>query len=347
MKLSTALLLVPLAAAVPVDYPELDAELAGARINVTEPELTFEPRQASASVHDLFRQRGKTYFGVATDQGLLNQGKNAAIIQRNMGQVTPENSMKWDALEPNQGQFNWAGADNLVNFATQNNKMVRGHTLVWHSQLPQWVKNIGDANQLRSVLRNHVTTIVSRYRGRIQHWDVVNEILNEDGTLRSSVFSNVLGEEFVKIAFEAARAADPNCKLYINDYNLDQANYGKVNGMRNLVNKWISQGVPIDGIGSQTHISPGMGNNVRGALEQLASTNVREVAITELDIKNAPTSDYTAVVNACRAVSKCVGITVWGISDKDSWRSGESPLLYDNNYNPKPAYDAIVQSLQS
>ncbi|KAF9053120.1 hypothetical protein BJ165DRAFT_1413408 [Panaeolus papilionaceus] len=306
--------------------------------------VAIASQQATAVPHpwldSLFRRQGKKFWGTCGDSNTLNIAANAAAINSDFGQLTPENSMKWDFTESSRGSFNFVGSDAVVNFAVSNGKLIRGHTLVWHSQLPSWVRNINEKNTLTSVIQNHISTVAGRYSGKIYVLKPRSEVLNEDGSMRSSVFYNILGESFITIAFAAARAADPTAVLYINDYNLDSDN-AKTRGIVNLIQRINAEHKYIDGVGTQMHLSANGSTGVRDALKLLASTGL-EVAITELDIAGASANDYTNVLFACLGVPACISITSWGVSDTNSWRSSATPLLFDGNYEGKHAYSTLL-----
>lgn len=289
------------------------------------------------------------YFGTAVAASHLGESDYAATLDREFSSVTPENEMKWDATEPSRGSFTFTSADRIVDHAQSQGMDVRGHTLVWHSQLPSWVSPLG-AQDLRTAMNAHINGLMGHYKGEIHSWDVVNEAFQDGGSgaRRSSPFQDKLGDGFIEEAFRTARAADPAAKLCYNDYNTDGVN-AKSNAVYDMVKDFKSRGVPIDCVGFQSHFNSNspVPSDYRHNLQRFADLGV-DVQITELDIEgsgSAQAADYTKVVEACLAVSRCTGMTVWGVTDKYSWRSGGTPLLFDGDYNEKPAYGAVLSAL--
>jgi endo-1,4-beta-xylanase len=287
------------------------------------------------------------YFGAAVAAGKLGDSTYSTILGREFTMVTPENEMKWDTIERSRGSFNFAPADQIVNNAASRGQRLRGHTLVWHSQLPSWVSAISDANTLRGVMKNHITTTMAHYKGKVYAWDVVNEAFADGGSgqHRPSVFQNVLGDGFIEEAFRTARSADPAAKLCYNDYNIENWTDAKTQGVYRMVRDFKARGVPIDCVGLQAHFGTGgPPASFQTTLSSFAALGV-DVQITELDIAQAPTTAYANTVKACMNVARCTGITVWGIRDSDSWRAGENPLLFDRSGNKKPAYNSALTAL--
>jgi len=286
--------------------------------------------------------------------------------------VTPENEMKWESLHPNPTEYTFEPADEIVNFAEANGMLVKGHTLVWFNQLPEWVSSLSSEADVRNAMRDHIQTVVEHFRGRVHAWDVVNEAWENESawvdgqpTLRDYVISQYLGPSFIDEAFELARAADPDAKLYYNDFRAEgmsaksQAIYDMVAGM-------VERGVPIDGVGMQMHLGPP--NNVVAVseiienMQRIADLGL-EVVISEMDIhrcggatEEEQRAEYYEVITACVDQPACTAITFWGVTDSYSWlqdrdnlgcgpEQDAAPLLWDGTLQRKPAYFGVMDAL--
>ncbi|KAK8032342.1 endo-1-4-beta-xylanase A [Apiospora arundinis] len=318
----------------------------------------------SAQLNQLAQAAGKKYFGSAVDNSELSDQQLLKYLsnKNEFGQTTPGNGQKWQYTEPSRGQFSYGSGDQIADFAKKNGQLLRCHTLVWHSQLPSWVSNgQWTRDTLTSVINTHIANEVGHYKGQCYAWDV--EALNEDGTYRKSVFSDVLGDTFFAIAFDAAAKADPNAKLYYNDYNLETLG-AKQQGAARIVKLVKSAGKKIDGVGMQAHLIVGQSpsrSTLKSVMQSYVDAGATEVAFTELDIRfpslpstsqglQTQANDYGAVTSACLDIKECVGITIWGFTDAHSWIPGTFPgtgdaLLFDKNYNKKPAYSTVSSIL--
>jgi endo-1,4-beta-xylanase len=321
-----------------------------------------------AQAHHPHRAQGlrdlapRPLIGTAVNTDLLGSDATyTRVLDREFNSVTPENAMKWESVERERGVLDFSAADRLVAHARAQRQVVRGHTLLWHNQLPAWLTSGTFTNEeLEAILHQHITDEVSHFRGRVYAWDVVNEAFNEDGTLRDTIWLRQLGTGYIAKAFRWAHEADPHAKLYYNDYNLESIG-PKSDAAYALVQDLRRQGVRIDGVGFQGHLAlqypypDTLGAN----LQRFAALGV-DVAITEADVRMLlPVSDeklamqadqFAAMLDSCQAVRRCVSFTVWGFDDGHSWVpsvfAGEGAATpFDERYQPKPAYFALRHAL--
>ncbi|MGN7720407.1 endo-1,4-beta-xylanase [Chitinophaga sp. 22620] len=239
------------------------------------------------SLKDVFK--GDFVIGVALNRTQIEERDSAAavFIPRQFNAFTPENGMKAALLHPQWDTYNFAEADKIIAYGRKHRMQINGHTLIWHSQLPSFVLRIKDKDSLRRFFAEHISTIASRYDGQVYSWDVVNEALNEDGTLRRSVFREKLGEDYVVEAFRLAQLAAPNTRLYYNDYNIERP--WKRAGALALIKKIQAAGVRIDGVGIQGHwhINNLPLEDIEQSILEFSSLGVK-VMFTELDISVLP-----------------------------------------------------------
>jgi endo-1,4-beta-xylanase len=350
--------------------------------------VSYVSGQNVPALKDVFK--GTFLIGGALNRNVVTgqDPKAAAIAEKHFSTATPENDVKWQLIHPQLNQYNWEPADSYVAFCQKNHIVPMGHTLVWHSQTPQWVftddaKNPLTRDALLARMKDHITTVVGRFKGRIKGWDVVNEALSENGTMRPTQWLRIIGEgsedkqyDHIENAFRFAHAADPKAELYYNDYNLEVSK-AKCDGAVAIVKRLKSRGIRIDGVGIQMHggLTYPSVEGVEYAITNLAATGVK-VMITELDIRTVPsgnrgadiaqvnretTSDpnaaaaetqrkladkYTEIFSVLLKHKKQIArVTFWGVYDATSWIGG-SPLLFDRNCQPKDAFFAVVKTAQ-
>jgi len=308
-------------------------------------------------------------------------GDEKALILTEFNSVTPENAMKMGPIHPSENEYFWADADSIVAFAMRNKMKVRGHTLCWHNQVPRWmfVDAKGDTvskEVLLNRLKEHITTVVSRYKGKIYAWDVVNEVISDkpDEIYRKSAWYKICGKDFIAKAFEFAHEADPGAKLFYNDYNeIDPIKREKIIKM---VNDLKRAGVPIHGIGLQGHWAINEPTRIQldQTLAQFSATGMM-IQITELDLSVYPkehnarekrSEDYNTMFSPEKEQQQIVAyqmcfelfrkyrsaissVTFWNVSDRASWLDNfpvrgrkDYPLLFDKDLKRKRAYSAVA-----
>ena len=302
-------------------------------------------------------------LGAAVAAGTLRTDHHyRQLLTNSFNAITTENALKMGPLRPKPGVYDFSDADDIVSFATSHDMHVRGHTLVWHNQQPEWFLGWEHTDeQIRSFLREHIHTVAGRYRSSIDTWDVINEAVNEDGSMRETVWYDAMGEEYLDLAFEWANEVAPDASLFYNDYGAEAINE-KSDGIYELLSRLLDRGVPVDGVGLQMHAlhsQPDL-DSVAENVRRLQKLGL-EVHLTEVDVafpaETAPENHleeqatfYGDLVDLCLETGISTMVT-WGVRDSDSWVPGwfpdvtDDPLLFDRGNNPKPAHTAVYDVL--
>jgi endo-1,4-beta-xylanase len=325
---------------------------------------------------ETLRQTGELHhilIGAAANPAFLSEPDYADILGSEFSQLQPENAMKFGPIHPRPDTdpqpYDFRTADALVEFAQAHNMVVRGHTLVWHNQVPQWVtKGNYSSSQLAKILHDHISTFMARYASKVYAWDVVNEAFNDDGSMRHTVWYDqpgigaASGTAYIEQALRWARVADPKAKLFYNDYDAEEINK-KSDAIYAMARDFKKRGVPLDGIGFQAHVSLKFDDPVKLAsfaknMHRFADLGL-EVHITELDIRlndSSPASLaaeaklYGKITTLCVQQPSCKLLQTWGFTDKHSWIPGFYKgqgwaLLWDDKYQKKAAYTAVRDAL--
>lgn len=330
------------------------------RVRIDELRIKAAPQAAPVTVPP--RRSIPLGSAVQLDQIKADPALMGILLAGEFRSITPENEFKMERTQREPGKYSFAQADELMAIADEHGLEVRGHTLIFGSQTPTWVGRLLFPQDAERALRAHITTTVSRYKDRIHEWDVVNEALDAQGHYRSNHFFDKLGPRYVEIAFEAARAADPTARLYYNEFEADVPSLKRTR-VAKLVKALKDKGL-VDGVGLQMHTALG---SVPGRDQLLDTMRLYEgmgleVQITEMDVAargdgspqylalrmDQQAEAYRTAASACLEVVACKRLTVWGLSDRYSWLgSDQIPLLYGDDYAPKPALAAVQSVLNA
>ena len=339
----------------------LEQSLAALAANSLAP-LRVRAREDDTPLRDLADARGFWVGPAVAYDPLIHEAVYADVLAREFNMLTPENAMKWAATHPQQYQYTFGQADTIFNFAQANGMGVHGHNLCWQSSNPSWLAAGNfSRDEMIAILADHIATVAGRYAGGIVAWDAVNEAMNASGNLAPGIWRDRLGPDYVDLAFQFARDADPNALLVYNDYGAEVIN-PKSTGILNMVRSMQDRGIPIDGVGFQMHITTSGINYGSFAqnLQRFADLGLA-LFVTEMDVRMQlpATADklalqadvYRNVMDVCLNQPACNGLLMWGFTDAHSWIPGFYPgwgaaLIFDEAYNPKPAYDTLLAELQ-